>query len=144
MTRLREHPCRTCGAPVPPIVGTGRQRLYCELHRPARAAYLAAWQRANAAHVREYQRARSGFRAIEARTCPCPCLVPACAEPFRGWCPTCPRCRRSAHADRWQPMSARHPRGGSPPHTGPRRSHATEAEAVAALAELLEDRVSRR
>lgn len=96
-------PCRTCGAPVPPIEGMGRPRLYCEAHAPSRRLYLARWQRDHADHIREYQRHRSGHRPRMDRTCPCPCrLGLPCAEHFRGYLATCPRCRRPEHAARWQ------------------------------------------
>ncbi len=94
--------CRTCGADLPPRSGMGRQSPYCEAHRPARAAEYRRWQLAHAEHIRDYQRARFGWRSRGDRTCPCPCrLGLLCGEPFRGYLERCPRCRRPAHASRY-------------------------------------------
>jgi hypothetical protein len=98
--------CKVCGGPVEPHTGKGRPRLYCEAHAPARRATVAAWQRANRDHVRAYQRQRDGSRALEDRTCSCPCrLGLPCARAFRGFVASCPRCRRPTHAARFHEVT---------------------------------------
>ena len=49
--------CATCGAAIERPT-FGRPRKYCELHRPARAEYLARWQSEHVEHLRSYRRER--------------------------------------------------------------------------------------
>jgi hypothetical protein len=91
--------CRTCGAALPPMVGTGRPRLYCEAHAPSRHLYVATWQRDHADHVRDYQRRHFGYRPLLEFTCG------ICGQPARSYLSTttCSPCRSLRHSEETRP-----------------------------------------
>ena len=84
--------CRTCATSIPERVGKGAPFAYCPDHAPAGRATIAAWQRANAEHLREYQRARDGSRPTRTITCSdCGATVRVLGEQT-----LCVRCRQLA------------------------------------------------
>jgi hypothetical protein len=84
--------CPTCGNEVPQRVGPGRPFTYCELHAPARRAYMTTYMRQHVDRLREYNRRREGSRPLERFACA------DCGQQARGYSGSrlCRLCRQLA------------------------------------------------